>query len=177
MLKFSYWLKPFTVVLLLLSFVAVEAQAVNYVVLKKIGKKKRYTFIEGEEITYLRRNDIGFFTDRIVEVQDSALQFASYTLPFSDIEKIHIDKNKHIIPNKTVLMYGANVIIAAAILEVAYRVNSGSGVPDLGKQMLYLTAPVPAFLLVNWVYGLFVKTDYLIAPDEYQLYPVILRQE
>lgn len=168
------------IALLVLVFTLVQTTAqaqTNYVVLSKAGKKKRYTFIEGQEISYRVRGDIGFFTDRIVKVHDSTLEFATYTLPFTDIEKIFIPKKKYILPYKTVLTYGANIAVSAVILEAAYRVNSGGGVNALGTQMAYLGAPIPVALLANLVYGWFVKTEYTLSPDEYQLRPVILRKE
>ena len=162
--------------LLCLLYTTAEAQT-NYAVLSKAGKKKRYTFIEGQELTYKVRGDVGFFTDVILKVQDSALQFATYTLPYTDIETILVHKKKHIIPNKTLLTYGANILVSAGILEIAYRVNSGGGVHALGTQMAYLATPIPVFFLANWVYSWFIKTEYTLSADEYQLRPVILRKE
>lgn len=174
-LKFN-WLTAIFALLLCLLYTTAEAQT-NYVVLSKVGKKKRYTFIEGQEISYKVRGDVGFFTDIIMKVQDSALQFATYTLPYTDIETIKIAKKKHIIPNKALLTYGANILVSAGILEIAYRVNTGGGVHALGTQMAYLATPIPVFFFANWVYSWFIKTEYTLSADEYQLRPVILRKE
>lgn len=164
-----------------LAFVAlsftVSAQAINYVVLSKPGNTKRYTFMEGQDITYRVKGDIGFYTDRIVKVQDSAILFATYTLPFADIEKIFIKKKKHIVPNKTALTYGGSLLASAAILEVAYLVNTGAGMPTLGNDLVYMSTPIPLLLLANWVYSWFVKTEYTLSANEYQLRPVILRKD
>lgn len=158
-------------------FFSAAAQPVNFVVLSKEGKKKKYEFMEGEEIRYkLKANDY-YFTDKIVKIKDSAIEFMDYSVRYSDIDKIYIQKRKHIIPNKTVLLYGANVLAAAGILEIAYLINTGKGVHNLGTQVLILESPVPVFLLINWLYGMSVKNEYTIAEGEYRLRPVILRND
>lgn len=171
-------LKPLLLVLLALSFFAASAQPINYMVMKKNGKKKRYTFIEGQQISYKVTGDIGFVTDYISRITDSTLEFIDLSIPLKNIESVRIDKKKHfLLPNSAVLTYATSLSLSAAILEVAYLINTGKGIHDLGTQLAYLSTPIPTILLSNWVYGWFVKTEYAIAPNEYQLYPVILRKE
>lgn len=170
---------PKTVLLFaLVTFcISTYAQPINYLVLSKAGKKKTYTFVEGAEITYKLKKDIGYMTDRIITVTDSAIVFATYTVPYTDIDKIFIDKKTKIISNNTILLYGVNIVVGGAILNLAYLVNTGTGLYNLGGQMLYALAPIPVFLGANWVYGRLVKTEYTIGEGYYRLRPVILRKE
>lgn len=177
-LKFNTALKPLLLVFLALSFVATSAQPINYMVMKKNGKKQRYTFIEGQEISYKVRGDIGYLTDYIMRLTDSTIEFSTIAIPFKNIESVRINKKKHfLLPNNAALTYGINLAGSAAILETAFLVNSGTGVYRMGTQLAFLSTPIPTILISNWIYGLFVKTEYTIAPNEYQLYPVILRKE
>jgi hypothetical protein len=176
MLK-SEFLRILLPLALLLAAVSVYAQPVNYVVLTKPGKTKRYTFIEGQEITYKLKKDIGFFTDRIFRITDTTLVFPDYTVAFGDIDIIYINKKKHFLSTNTILMYGVNVVAAAAILQVAYLVNTGAGYPTLGRDLLYVSTPIPLLFIVNGVYRLFVKTEYKLEPGGYKLNPVILRKD
>jgi hypothetical protein len=177
-LKFNTSLKPLLLVLLALSFVAVSAQPTNYMVMKKNGKKKRYTFIEGQEISYKVTGDIGYVTDNITRITDSTLEFMDVSIPLKNIESVRINKKKHfIVPNRAALTYATSVGISAAILEVAYLINTGKGIYDLGTQLAYVSTPIPTILLTNWIYSWFVKTEYEIAANEYQLYPIVLRKE
>lgn len=169
--------KVILVFTLLALFIGVKAQPVNYVVLSKAGKKKTYIFIEGAEITYKLKKDIGYMTDRIVTVTDSAIVFASYSVPYGDIDKIFIAKKTKIISNNNILLYGVNIVIGGAILNLAYLVNTGAGLHNLGGQMLSALAPIPVFFGANWVYGRLVKTEYTIGEGYYRLRPVILRKE
>lgn len=177
-LKYNTALKSLLLVLLALSFIAVSAQPINYMVMKKNGKKKRYTFIEGQEISYKVTGDIGYYTGYITYITDSTLEFNDISIPLKNIESVRINKKKHfIVPNSAALTYATSVAISAAILETAYLVNTGKGIYDLGTQLAYVSTPIPTILLSNWVYSWFVKTEYEIAPNEYKLYPVILRKE
>lgn len=147
-------------------------------VMKKNGKKKRYTFIEGQEITYKVKGDIGFMSDFIRTITDSTIEFVDYTLPFNNIETIKINKKRHLLmTNNGALSYGVSLGVSAAILETAYIINTGKGVYNFGTQLAVLSSPIPTILLSNWIYSWFVKTEYTIAPDEYQFYPIILRKD
>lgn len=146
--------------------------------MKKNGKKKRYTFIEGQEISYRVRDDIGYMTEQILRITDSTLEFAENSIPLKNIESIRINKKQHLLlKNNAALTYGINLAASAAILETAFLVNSGKGVYRMGTQLAFLSIPIPTILLSNLIYKLFVKTEYAIAPDEYQLYPIILRKD
>lgn len=174
----NYSLPRFIGIIALIGlFISAKAQPINFMILGKQGNGKKYTFYEGQEITYKLKTDIGYFTDKIVKLKDSVIEFATYTVAYADIEKVRIDKKKYLIPNKAVWVYGGNILAASAVLELAYLINTGSGIYNLGTQMLYLAAPVPLVLLANWVYGKFVKTEYTLSADEYQLRPVILRKD
>lgn len=177
-LKYNLFLKPLLLALLALSFIAVSAQPINYMVMKKNGKKKRYAFIEGQEISYKVTGDIGYYTDYISRITDSTLEFNNISIPLENIESVRIDKKKHfLLPNNAALTYGINLAVSAAILETAFLINSGTGVYRMGTQLAFLSTPIPTILLSNWVYSWFVKTEYSIAPNEYKLYPIILRKE
>ncbi len=178
MLKYNFALKPLFSILLLCSFAVLFAQPINYMVMKKDGKKKRYTFIEGQEISYKVKDDIGYMTEQILRITDSTLEFAQNSIPLKNIESIRINKKQHfLLKNNAALTYGINLAISAAILETAFLVNSGKGVYRMGTQLAFLSTPIPTILISNWIYKLFVKTEYAIAPDEYQLYPIILRKD
>lgn len=174
-LKFN--LKLFYLLGAIFAFTYASSQPVNYMVLAKNGKGKRYYFYEGQEITYKLKNDMGFFTDRITKIKDSIIEFQTYSVSYNDIETVHIDKKQTIISNKAVGQYAISVGIATVLLQVAYLINTGAGMPTLGRDLLYVSSPIPVILLGNWVYSWFVKTEYDINPGEYQLKPVILRND
>ena len=174
-LKFNYrWL---FLLVALFAYTVAHSQPVNYMVLTKPGKAKRYYFYEGQEITYKLKNDIGFFTDRIQKIKDSVIEFQTYSVDYNDIETVFIGKKKAIISNKVVGQYAVSIGIAAVLLQTAYLVNTGAGMPTLGRDLLYVASPIPVILLANWVYSWFVKTEYDINPGEYRLSPVILRND
>jgi hypothetical protein len=135
---------------LLLLFIAAKAQPVNFMVMSKPGNSKRYTFYEGDLITYKLKTDITFFTDRVVKIKDSVITFATYDVPYESIEKIFITKKKHLfISNKAVAQYGISIVAGSALLEAAYLVNTGKGMPTIVRDMTYVLSPVPVFLLMN----------------------------
>lgn len=177
-LLYSKSIKTLLLALFTLSIFSISAQPINYMVMKKSGKKKRYTFIEGQEITLKTNGDIGYISDYIISITDSTIEFANNSISYSIIEKVKINKKKHLIlPNQAALTYGTTLVLSAAVLETAYIINSGKGIHNLGTQLAVLSTPIPTIFISNWIYGLFVKTEYEIAPNEYQLYPIILRKE
>lgn len=174
-LKFNF--KLFCLLGAIFAFFFANSQPVNYMVLTKTGKAKRYYFYEGQEISYKLKNDIGFFTDRIIKIRDSIIEFQTYSIAYSDIETVRIKKKKTIISNQVVGQYAVSISVATVLLEVAYLVNTGAGMPTLGRDLMYVASPIPVILLANWVYSWFIKTEYDINPGEYQLKPVILRND
>ncbi len=177
-LKFNSVIKSLLLACIVLLVSVASAQPVNYMIMKKNGKKQRYTFIEGQQITYKINVDIGYMTDYIFRITDSTLEFSTYSVPFSNIESVRINKKKHfLLKNEYALTYGINIGLSAAILETAYIVNSGAGVYRMGTQLTFLSTPIPFILLSNLIYGWFVKTEYSISTNEYQLYPIVLRKE
>lgn len=96
--------------------------AQTFMVLEKMGTKKRYVYYMGENIEYLLKGQKVYESDRVTNILDSAFVVQSDTIPFKSIEKINV-KSKRKASLLTVA--GPSLIIAGLGYLVIDQINRG----------------------------------------------------
>jgi len=76
------------ILLLLFSITGLSATAQDYLVLEKMGTKKRYEYFPDDQLTFKIVDEEHFRKDRIVALSDSSILFASGRVPLKEIERI-----------------------------------------------------------------------------------------
>lgn len=96
--------------------------AQTFMVLEKMGTKKRYVYYLGEDIEYLLKGQQVYDSERITHILDSAFVTQSDTIPFKTIDKINIkSKRKSSLLNAA----GPSLIIAGLGFLAIDQINRG----------------------------------------------------
>lgn len=79
---------------LLASFIGSLSYAQTFMVLEKMGTKKRYVYYVGEEIEFRRPGEKDFSNVRITQILDSAFVAHNDSIPFKSIDRINIKSKR-----------------------------------------------------------------------------------
>lgn len=82
---------------IILILVVVEAQAQEFLVLEKMGTKKRHEYFTGDEIIFKLKDGDTFRTDEIIGLGQENIYFETGPVPLIDIEKISLKNKKGVL--------------------------------------------------------------------------------
>lgn len=112
--------------LLLLLFVATIGQSQNFLVLEKMGSKKRHEYYPGDKINFKLKEDKFFQTDEILGLGDSTIIFESGPVHIGDMRNVGLSNRKK-------LMRGTGTTLAIGglgymVLDLFNKTISGGDV-------------------------------------------------
>ncbi|MCB0495210.1 MAG: hypothetical protein KDC79_03690 [Cyclobacteriaceae bacterium] len=119
--KFSLYKKTILVIVTLILVTGVT-YAQTFMVLEKMGTKKRHVYYMGETIEYRLKGQKEFTSDQITNILDSAFVTQSDSIPFKSIDRINIKPKRR----ATLLnVAGPYLIIAGLGLTAIDLINRG----------------------------------------------------
>ena len=119
--------------LILLIGLSVTSSAQNFLVLEKMGTKKRFEFHKGEQMEVILNDDDFFTRITIVELKDSLITTDYETIPLSDIRAVHLMNKSRYLKNWGPPLIAAGVILFGIdIINQTTGSNSGSYSPSAG---------------------------------------------
>lgn len=120
------------ILLLLVTF----SFAQSFMVLEKMGTKKRYIYYVGEQIEYQLDRNKSFDKNTITDIIDSAFISMNDTIPFSSINRLNIKNKKEtglvnsagpVLISAGVVLLSIDAINRGLIQEGGYTWDSGIG--------------------------------------------------
>jgi len=107
---------------ILLVIIGTISIAQTFMVLEKMGTKKRYIYYVGEQIYYQLNNSKAFESGAITNILDSAFVANSDTIPFSSVASINIRSQRE----STIVDAAGPVLISAGVVLLAIdAINRG----------------------------------------------------
>ncbi len=94
----------------------------SFMVLEKMGTKKRYVYYIGQSITYREKNATEFEYGTITNLLDSAFTVANDTVLFKNVAQVNISNKRH---SPLLAMAGPTLISAGVVLLAIDVINRG----------------------------------------------------
>lgn len=121
-----------TVFILLINLISQEVFAQRFLVLEKMGTRKRYEYYEGDKFVYQLKDQNGFRTDNIVAIGDTALVLENGSVPFRLISAVDLRQFKGAWVGIGSTFIAAGVVLFA-IDYINQAVVAGNSDPGIDK--------------------------------------------